>query len=228
MSVSTEPSGNPQTPDDRTRAFFHGYAGEFNALYGNINTPLNALINRLFRRSMYLRFARTMAGCEPIAGASVLDVGCGPGHYAIELARRGAGRVVGVDFADGMIELARRQAAAAGVADGCEFSVGDFNQFGAGETFDYALMMGFMDYVAEPAPLIRKLVALTRRRAFLSFPAAGGFFAWQRQVRYRKRCPLYLYRRNDLESLFAGIPEVSATIEPISRDFFVTMTPRSG
>lgn len=221
----TTPTDPRRSPEDRTRAFFHRYAGDFNAIYGNANTPLNALINRLFRRSMVLRFEATMRGCEPAQGASVLDIGCGPGHYSVELARRGAARVVGVDFADGMIELARAQATAAGVADRCEFQVGDFERFTSDSLFDYVVVMGFMDYVADPDALLRKVAGLTRRRAFFSFPAADGLLAWQRKLRYRRRCPLFLYRRADLEALFSRVPDVDATIEPIARDFFVTMTP---
>ncbi|MBI2765302.1 MAG: class I SAM-dependent methyltransferase [Chloroflexi bacterium] len=48
------------------------------------------------------------------AGASVLDVGCGTGRHAIELARRGF-RVTGVDLSSGMLLQAMRNAKAAGV-----------------------------------------------------------------------------------------------------------------
>lgn len=213
-------------PDDRTRAFFHRYAGEFNAIYGNSNTPWNALVNRLFRRSMMLRFEYTLKGCDPIAGRSVLDIGCGPGHYSVELARRGAGRVVGIDFADNMIAIAREQAAAAGVQDRCTFEVADVIKYTAAEPFDYVIVMGFMDYVADPAALLRQVAAMTRVRAFFSFPAAGGPLAWQRQLRYRNRCPLYLYRHDQLKQLLSAVPGVDTRIEQISRDYFVTMTPR--
>ena len=75
----------------RTPSFFSGYAADFDAIYANQATPFNSVVNRLFRRSMRLRFELTIAGCNPINGRSVLDVGCGPGHYGIELAHRGAG-----------------------------------------------------------------------------------------------------------------------------------------
>lgn len=220
MSASTDPVG-------RTRDFFHDYAGRFDAIYGNEHTRWNAVVNRFFRASMRLRFERTMAGATPIADMSVLDIGCGPGHYAIELARRGAGRVVGVDFADNMIARAREHAAAAAVADRCEFLVGDIDQWRPETAFDYVVVMGFMDYVADPVALVRRVVGLARRRAFFSFPAAGGLLAWQRQLRYRSRCPLYLYTPSRLRALFQAVPEASFTVEPIARDFFVTATPTS-
>lgn len=47
----------------------------------------------------------------PGQAARILDLGCGPGHWSTRLARRyGAGsRVIGLDLAPGMIEVARRQ-----------------------------------------------------------------------------------------------------------------------
>ena len=44
----------------------------------------------------------------------ILDIGCGTGRHAIELARRGY-RVTGFDLSEGQLELARKKAAAAGV-----------------------------------------------------------------------------------------------------------------
>ena len=54
------------------------------------------------------------------AGARVLDLACGTGDLAFDAAARG-GRVVGLDFAPRMIELAARKPAARGVA----FLLGD-------------------------------------------------------------------------------------------------------
>ncbi len=206
----------------QTQEFFHSYAGDFNAIYSSRNGVFTNLINRTLRKSMRLRYIRTLEGCTPIAGRTVLDVGCGPGHYGIALARRGASHVAGIDFAEGMIDLARQQAKLAGVGDCCEFLAGDFDQYRPPEPFDYVVVMGFMDYVKEPEALIRRVVSLTRRKAFFSFPTAGGILAWQRQVRYRRRCPLYLYHRTDIERLFERVSSVRVEIEPIARDFFVT------
>src|SRR5450755_1146133 len=112
--------------ETRTASFFDTYARDFSAIYGNDNTPVNAVVNRMFRKSMMLRYERSLAGCTPIEGKTVIDIGCGPGHYSVALAARGAARVLGVDFAAGMIELARARAAGAGVADRCTFTLGDF------------------------------------------------------------------------------------------------------
>ena len=47
-------------------------------------------------------------------GCFILDVGCGTGRHAVELARRGF-RVTGVDISKGMLDQARAAAAEAGV-----------------------------------------------------------------------------------------------------------------
>lgn len=208
----------------QTQQFFHGYAGDFNALYSTRNGLLSNLVNRTLRRSMRLRYLRTLEGCRPVAGRTVLDIGCGPGHYGIALARAGARQVVGIDFASGMIDLARRHARAAGVDACCNYLTGDFNQYTPEEPPDYVVVMGVMDYVAEPRPLVERVVSMARRKAFFSLPVAGGVLAWQRRLRYRSRCPLYLYTRPDVEALFARIDGAAARVEPIARDFFVTVT----
>jgi SAM-dependent methyltransferase len=208
---------------DRTQTFFHQYANDFDAIYGNQNGLVDSVINRLFRRSMRLRYEKSIAGCEPVQGKSVLDVGCGPGHYAITLAQRGASQVVGIDFADGMLKLASEHAQKVGVADRCKFMVADFYKYDPQQLFDYVIVMGFMDYMPDPEKVMAKVLSLTRHKAFFSFPVAGGVLGWQRQMRYKKRCDLFLYSQDQLKQLCAKFPEARATIEPISRDFFVTL-----
>src|SRR4029077_14902017 len=134
-------------------------------------------------------------------------VGCGPGHYSITLAQRGAGRIVGLDFAGGMLDIAARHAEAAGVGNRCEFEVGDFLTYSPPEPFDYVIVMGFMDYMPDPVKVIRKVLSLTTSKAFFSFPASGGLLAWQRKLRYKSRCDLFLYSEPQLRELFAGFPD---------------------
>ena len=208
----------------RTASFFDAYAKDFNAIYGNENTLVNGVVNKLFRKSMMMRYEKSLAGCQPIQGKTVIDIGCGPGHYAVALAAQGASRVLGVDFAPGMVEIARKRAESAGVTDRCTFTLGDFLTVSGDEKFDYAIVMGFMDYIEDAGALMRKVLGVCRGKAFFSFPADGGPLAWQRRLRYRSRCELYMYTEPQIRSLISALGVKSSSIEPISRDFFVTLT----
>jgi len=68
----------------------------------------------------------------------ILDIGCGTGRHAIELARRGY-RVTGIDLSPSQIERARAKAAAAGVAP--DLRVGDARALPFREEFGLAVMI---------------------------------------------------------------------------------------
>jgi SAM-dependent methyltransferase len=67
------------------------------------------------------------------SGSSVLDVGCGTGRHAIELAGRGFA-VTGIDFSAGMLAEARRKSEMAGVE--VVFVHADATEFLAAKPFD--------------------------------------------------------------------------------------------
>jgi len=56
-----------------------------------------------------------------IRGKTVIDFGCGFGTEAIELAQRGAAKVIGLELRENLIREARRRAQLAGVSDCCVF-----------------------------------------------------------------------------------------------------------
>ncbi|MCU1293995.1 MAG: hypothetical protein JWP08_2845 [Bryobacterales bacterium] len=59
---------------------------------------------------------------QQVQGKTVMDFGCGEGCEAVALARAGARRVIGVDIRPSILEIARRNAVAAGVQDICTFT----------------------------------------------------------------------------------------------------------
>ncbi len=207
--------------------FFDSYAHDFDAIYGTRHTAFNKFVNKHFRKSMRVRYEKVIEGCDPIEGRSMIDIGCGPGHFSIALASRGASRVLGVDFSEQMLTVARQHAEQKGVADRCEWVLGDFLSTDFDEKFDYAVICGVMDYIADPNTMIDKVLSITTGKAFFSFPLAGGALAWQRKLRYKSRCDLFMYSRAQLEDLFRS-KDADVTIELISRDFFVTAIPRRG
>ena len=63
-----------------------------------------------------------LLGPLDVTGKTVIDFGCGKGHQCIELAQRGAKRVIGVDIRTELLGSARKLARQNGVADVCEFA----------------------------------------------------------------------------------------------------------
>jgi len=211
-----------KTHQMRVKDFFDNNATQFDSLYEATN-PLQRLLNRILRKSVTRRFQKTIEECKPIEGRSVLDIGCGTGRYGVSLAAAGADYVLGVDFAEKMIKLAQRKAIRHNVSDKCKFKVADFANCDFDRKFDYVVAMGFMDYVDAPEAVIMKVRTITAVKAMFSFPASQGLLAWQRKIRYRHKCPLYLYKQDQIRRLFADVDDKKLRIESISRDYYVTL-----
>jgi tRNA (mo5U34)-methyltransferase len=82
-------------------------------------------------------------------GRSVLDIGCNGGFYSIEMKRRGAGRVLGIDSDEGYLAQARFAAEVTGVD--IEFRTMSVYDVGAlGERFDVVLFMGVLYHLRHP------------------------------------------------------------------------------
>lgn len=79
-----------------------------------------------------------------LAGKDVIDLACGEGFYTRTLKHRGAGRVVGVDSSQGMIDLARQQEAEQGA--GIEYVLSDIREMSYAEEFDLAVAAYLLNY----------------------------------------------------------------------------------
>ncbi len=96
-----------------------------------------------------------------LSGRSVLDIGCNGGFYSLEMKRRGADRVVGIDSDERYLAQARFAAEVSGLE--IEFrnhSVYDVARLG--ERFDVVLFMGVLYHLRHPLlalDLIRTHVA---------------------------------------------------------------------
>jgi hypothetical protein len=130
--------------------------------------------------------------------------------------------VLGIDFADGMLEIARSGAAREGLAGVCSFERADFLAGEYSEPFDYVVVMGFMDYIQDARAMIAKALSVTGSKAFFSFPLDGGLLAWQRRMRYKARCDLFLYTEPGVRRLFEGLPAKRVETKQLDRDLFVT------
>jgi tRNA (mo5U34)-methyltransferase len=87
---------------------------------------------------------------QDLTGKSVLDIGCNAGFYSFEMKRRGASRVVGIDFDDYYLNQARFAARVLGHPD-VEFRRMSVYQVGAlGERFDVVLLLGLVYHLRHP------------------------------------------------------------------------------
>jgi demethylmenaquinone methyltransferase/2-methoxy-6-polyprenyl-1,4-benzoquinol methylase len=89
------------------------FAGQVNRMFDRVAGRYDAL-NSLMTAGLHHRWReRAAARAELEAGDSALDICCGTGDLALELARltTPSGRVVGCDFSEPMLDLARDKAA---------------------------------------------------------------------------------------------------------------------
>ena len=86
---------------------------------------------------------------EDLRGRSVLDIGCNAGFYSLEMASRGAERVLAIDHDARYLEQARLAAEVSGAAiefrQMSVYEVGDLN-----EEFDLVLFMGVFYHLRYP------------------------------------------------------------------------------
>jgi len=84
-----------------------------------------------------------------LTGMSVLDIGCNAGFYSIEMKRRGADRVVGIDSNEGYLAQARFAAEVCGV----DIELRQMSVYEVGrleEKFDLVLFMGVLYHLRHP------------------------------------------------------------------------------
>jgi tRNA (mo5U34)-methyltransferase len=100
-----------------------------------------------YPRVKWQRFADALPAA--LHGRTVLDIGCNGGFYAIEMKRRGADRVVGIDSDARYLAQARFAAEVSGVElELHQLSVYDVAKLG--EAFDLVLFMGVFYHLRYP------------------------------------------------------------------------------
>lgn len=132
-------------------------------------------------------------------GLRVLDVGCGPGTITADLAELvPGGLVVGLEYAEGVLDEARAEAARRGVAN-LEFAVGDVHAlpYRDGE-FDVVHAHQVLQHVGDPVTALREMRRVTRPGGLVAArdsdygamswsPASPGLDRWQELFRRTAR-----------------------------------------
>ncbi len=98
-----------------------------------------------------------------IAGKTVIDFGCGVGTQAVEMAQRGATRVIGLDIRENELEIARQKAIDAGVQQNCVFAVTTL------EPADIIVTLDAFEHFGDPAEILRIMSSLLQPGGELIF-----------------------------------------------------------
>ena len=100
-----------------------------------------------YPRCKFQRFSHAIP--QDLRGKTVLDIGCNGGFYSLEMKRRGAARVLGVDHDERYLAQARFAAEVSGLEiEFRQLSVYDVGQLG--EKFDVVIFMGVLYHLRHP------------------------------------------------------------------------------
>jgi SAM-dependent methyltransferase len=96
-----------------------------------------------------------------IKGKTVLDFGCGAGKQVVELALNGAGRVIGLDYQEKLLQAGRDLAKRRSVSDRCQFA----NSFG--EPVDIVISKDAFEHFADPGSVLILMHKLLKPGGFV-------------------------------------------------------------
>lgn len=108
----------------------------------------------------FARFADALPA--DLSGKTVLDIGCNAGFYSVEMKRRGAAEVIGIDTDEHYLAQARFVSDALGMNDIRFMNLSVYDVARLGRTFDLVIFMGVLYHLRHPLlalDLIRAHVA---------------------------------------------------------------------
>jgi len=175
-------------------------------LYGVPTAPNHFLGD--FPNIKWKHFAASIP--EDLAGATVLDIGCNAGFYSIQMKRRGAARVLGIDVDDRYLRQA--EFAAATLNLDIEFqkrSVYEVDSIPG--QFDYVIFMGVFYHLRYPLYALDKVVKKVRGKLVFQTMIRGSetsrlwaenYHFWNKDVFSQPDFPCMYF----IEHSYAGDP----------------------
>lgn len=208
------------------RKYWNKEADAFQKIYTHKKSNFSNALDRIFRKDMYDRFVFTIENCEPISNRTFLDVGCGNGLYSLDLARKGAAKVTGLDIAEVMVDLCQRAAEAEQLDDRCTFQQTDLLDYDSPGSFDVSFGIGLFDYIRDPLPVLKKMRAVSNDKVIGSFPRYWTWRAPIRKARLTLRgCDVFFYTRTRLDQLMREAGFSRHTITTVGKLYCVVAYP---
>jgi len=161
------------------RTAFDSLAREYDLWY---RTPLGALVDALEKEAIF-----SLADVQ--IGETALDVGCGTGNYALELARRGA-RVRGIDSSPRMLEIARWKAQEQGLP--VEFMHGFVEKLPFPDrTFDLITCVTVLEFASSPEDAVAEMVRTLKPGGRLVVGVLNAWSLWAVARRMERKETIY-------------------------------------
>lgn len=184
------------------RNFWNSEADAFERIYSHEKSKLSTMLDQVFRKDMYERFVFTIKNCEPVKDRAFLDVGCGNGMYSVELGKKGAARVIGIDISPVMLGRCEESARKEGLQDKVKFLQTDLLEYQPDSDFDVSYGIGLFDYISDSLPVLKKMREVTKDKAIMAFPRLMTWRAPVRKVRLTaKGCPVFFYTKSKINQL---------------------------
>lgn len=147
MSADVQTARQRETDEDRLARRIEALAPWFHNLeLGGLRTAPDHFLGD-YPAGKFRRFAPELP--QDLSGLSVLDIGCNAGFHSIEMKRRGAARVVGIDSDDRYLAQARL----ACEVTGCDVEIRRLSVYDVAELaerFDIVLFMGVLYHMRHP------------------------------------------------------------------------------
>ena len=92
-------------------------------------------------------------------GMTVLDIGCGPGFFTIEIAKmlNSSGKVIAADLQNGMLNKIRKKIEGTNLAQTVELHKSDFESIGVTEKVDFVFVFWMFHEVRQQKKFIEEL-----------------------------------------------------------------------
>ncbi len=91
-----------------------------------------------------------------IEGKTIIDFGCGSGNQSLEMAQKGAAKVIGIDLQEHLLERGRQTAKQLGVADRCMFVTS------TNELADIIISKDAFEHFYDPAAILNIMSSLVK------------------------------------------------------------------
>ena len=168
-------------------------------------TEVGAITDRL-ESQLILELVGDVSGCR------VLDLGCGDGEFALELARRGA-IVTGIDASAAMIAAAKDRAKQYNADITFEVAMAEHLPFPA-ERFDVVTAITILCFVDDAVPIFGEIARVLRPGGHLVIGELGKWSTWAagRRIRAWLGSPLWRHARFRTANELRGLAEQTGLV----------------